>query len=306
MPVTPVSQDVARLTEAVGPERDAVIRGMETQVDQEGFPAVGTEVGGWLHFLTRLVGAKRVFEFGSGFGYSAYWFVRALPEDGMVVLTEIDADELDQARAYFDQGGFSDRAQFEEGDATEIAERYDGPFDIVLIDNEDTRYIEAFKTIRGKLRPGSLVIADNTIVAEPIDTDDVLAVVEGEEAPDATEASVPTATPMTPIPKPKTKIPLRTMFKPAPPARTTIGVAVSPTPAYVLLPVRLMNSKRRAGATMLRYVEPCDTTASSEPKTPISSVEKNVYPRTNGRERTVPTQRLWRTTTEAPLLSLPP
>jgi predicted O-methyltransferase YrrM len=35
--------------------------------------------------LARAVDARRVFEFGSGFGYPAYWFARALPADGEVV-----------------------------------------------------------------------------------------------------------------------------------------------------------------------------------------------------------------------------
>jgi predicted O-methyltransferase YrrM len=71
--------------------------------DREGFPTVGAAVGGWRALLARAVDAERVFEFGSGFGYSAYWFARELPADGEVVLTEIDEDELDQAREYLEK-----------------------------------------------------------------------------------------------------------------------------------------------------------------------------------------------------------
>jgi predicted O-methyltransferase YrrM len=186
-----VSETVAALVREIGPEQDTVLRKMEKQVQAEEFPAVGPEVGGWFALLTRIIEADRVFEFGSGFGYSAYWIARALPEDGEIVLTEIDADELEQAREYFEQGRLTDCAHFEQGDAIDIVEMYDGPFDIVHIDNEDTRYIEAFEAVRNKLKSGSLVVADNTIHAEPvIDARDVLSLVRGEDAPEATEASV--------------------------------------------------------------------------------------------------------------------
>jgi predicted O-methyltransferase YrrM len=91
-----VSETVAALVREIGPEQDTVLRKMEKQVQAEEFPAVGPEVGGWFALLTRIIEADRVFEFGSGFGYSAYWIARALPEDGEIVLTEIDADELEQ------------------------------------------------------------------------------------------------------------------------------------------------------------------------------------------------------------------
>jgi predicted O-methyltransferase YrrM len=115
------------------------------------------------------VDARRVFEFGSGFGYSAYWFAGALPEDGEIVLTEVDADELDEARGFLERGGFADRARFEHGDAIDIVERYDGPSDCVMVDNEKDRYAEAFDAVRGKVAEGGLVLADNAVAAGSIE-----------------------------------------------------------------------------------------------------------------------------------------
>jgi predicted O-methyltransferase YrrM len=183
-----VTDTVASIASTVRPDRDEVLREMDDHADSEGFPTVGPEVGGWLTLLARAVDAERVFEFGSGFGYSAYWFARALPADGEVVLTDIDRDELDAAKEYFERGGLADRARFEYGDAIDIVEGYDGPFDVVLLDNEKHRYVEAFETIRGKLRPGSLVLADNAVTAGVIDAEALAAVLAGEtrETSDAT------------------------------------------------------------------------------------------------------------------------
>lgn len=174
-----VPEEIGRFAHTLGPQPDTIIEEMDAKAEREGFPTVGPAVGGWLQLLAGLVDAKRVFEFGSGFGYSAYWFARALPADGEVVLTEVDADELNQARDYLARGGYADRARFEHGDAIDTVESYDGPFDVALVDNEKDRYVEAFEAIRDKLAPGGVVIADNAMTAGIIDFDALLAYREG-------------------------------------------------------------------------------------------------------------------------------
>ena len=181
---------IAALAREVGLSRDDILVEMDERAAREGFPTVGPEVGGWLTLLTRLVGARRVFEFGSGFGYSAYWFARGLPENGEVILTEVDADELAGARRYFRRAGMDGKARFEHGDAIEIVDGYDGPFDVVLVDNEKDRYVEALEAVEGALRRGSLVLADNAVTAgEYVDAGDVLALARGDDQPGATTAS---------------------------------------------------------------------------------------------------------------------
>ena len=177
----------AEFARAIGPDPDEIIAEMDAQADAEGFPTVGPTVGGWLQLLARMVDARRVFEFGSGFGYSAYWFARALPDDGEIVLTEVDEDELDQAREYMARGGFDDLASYELGDAIDTVDDYEGPFDAVLIDNEKHRYREAFEAIRPKVAEGGVVIADNAVTAGPIDFEALSALVRGEGPSDVNE-----------------------------------------------------------------------------------------------------------------------
>ena len=166
---------------AAGPEPSPVQREMADYAEETGFPVVGPEVGAALGLLTRIVDAERVFEFGSGFGYSASWFAGALPPEGLVVLTEVDAEELEMARRNLEEAGLDGRAAFEHGDAMETFERYDGPFDVVLLDHAKARYPEAVEPVRKKLAPGGLVIADNA-VAGPFTVEDLAAGFEGEPA----------------------------------------------------------------------------------------------------------------------------
>jgi caffeoyl-CoA O-methyltransferase len=169
---------------AVGPEPDDIIAEMDARAEREGFPTVGPAVGGWLRLLARAVDAERVFEFGSGFGYSAAWIAPALRADGELVLTEVDEGELADAREYLERGGYAVTPVFEAGDALDSIERYDGPFDLVLLDHEKERYAEAFAAVREKVPVGGLVCADNAMTAGPMEFEALRQLVDGSAGGD--------------------------------------------------------------------------------------------------------------------------
>lgn len=156
---------------ATAPEHTAVQAEMAAVADEQNFPTIGPVAGGILRTLARLTNAGTVFEFGSGFGYSASWFLRGGADH--VVCTEIDADEADQGETFMAEAGWDDRVSYEVGDAIELVDGYEGPFDVVLIDNEKHRYVEALDAVRPKLTPGSVVVADN-MMHGPIDFGDLV------------------------------------------------------------------------------------------------------------------------------------
>jgi predicted O-methyltransferase YrrM len=170
-----------RFVRAVGPSHDPVQERMAAYADEHGFPIIGPEAGGVLALLARLTDAESVFEFGSGFGYSATWFLRGM-DGGRVVLTEHDPEELQLGREFLAEAGLADRAAFEDGDALATVERYEGPFDVVLVDHGKSRYAEAFDRVRDKVRSGGVVVADN-VLRGPVDLEVLLAAVEADVVP---------------------------------------------------------------------------------------------------------------------------
>jgi predicted O-methyltransferase YrrM len=175
--------DLARFVRATGPDHDPIQAEMADYADEHGFPTIGPGPGAVLRLLARLTVAESVFEFGSGYGYSASWFARGM-RDGTVVLTEFDADELDMGREFLGRADYPVEFEFVHGDAVAAVEDYDGPFDLVLIDHQKERYAEAFETVREKVRPGGVVVADN-VVAGPIDFPALVEYVDGgTELPD--------------------------------------------------------------------------------------------------------------------------
>ena len=126
--------------------------------------------------LAKAVNAKRVFEMGSGFGYSTIWFAHAVGAGGTVVHTDGDSNNTSQAKEYVARAGFADRVRFETGDAVGILEAEDELFDVILIDIDKKDYPSALKAAVPKLREGGFILTHNTIwsnrVADPSETGD--------------------------------------------------------------------------------------------------------------------------------------
>lgn len=144
---------------------ETVVLEMEAEADRRGFPAVGRNVGVTLEVLARSIGARRVFELGSGFGYSAYWFARAVGPDGDVHCTDGDPENVSAGEAYLARAGLGDRVTYHMGDALTSFADVDGEFDIVFVDIDKPGYPDAWRAGSQRLRVGGLYIADNTLAA---------------------------------------------------------------------------------------------------------------------------------------------
>jgi caffeoyl-CoA O-methyltransferase len=145
------------------PPRDAVLIEMEALAAARSFPIVGPEVGLLLHILARVSGARAVLELGSGFGYSACWIARALPEDGIIHCTDHDVANRDQALGFLARAGLTDRVCFHVGDALEVIARLPGPFDLIFNDINKLDYPKVIDLAAARLRSGGLLITDNTL-----------------------------------------------------------------------------------------------------------------------------------------------
>jgi predicted O-methyltransferase YrrM len=182
------TETIGRLVRAVAPDHDRIQREMADYARENGFPIIGPEAGATLRLLARLTDARRVFEFGSGFGYSAYWFAMGARDDATFVLTEFDADELSMARDFFERAGLDTKTTFRQGDAVAIVDDYDGPFDVVLVDHQKSRYADAFEKVREKVAPGGVVVADN-VTHGPADTAALARHAEGEPLGDVDDST---------------------------------------------------------------------------------------------------------------------
>ncbi|CAL1239255.1 O-methyltransferase [Candidatus Methylocalor cossyra] len=152
-----------------------VLVDMESLATQLNFPIVGRLCGNFFKILARGIGARRVFEFGSGFGYSAYWFAEAVGPEGRVVCSDADPENAVRAEHFLRRAGLWERVEFRVGWAQDVFQATSGEFDICYNDVDKGDYPAIWRMARERIRPGGLYIADNVLwggrvaVEQPVD-----------------------------------------------------------------------------------------------------------------------------------------
>jgi caffeoyl-CoA O-methyltransferase len=147
---------------AASDDNDVLLE-MEALAEREGFPIIGRLCGQGLEILARAVSARRIFEMGSGYGYSAYWFSRAAGPDGEIHLSDTDPDNERKAHDFLGRAGLAEPIHFHVADAFEALDATRGEFDIVYCDIDKTGYPEAWERGHRRVRVGGLYICDNML-----------------------------------------------------------------------------------------------------------------------------------------------
>jgi caffeoyl-CoA O-methyltransferase len=142
---------------------EPVLLEMEAEGKERGFPIIGRLVGVTVELLARSVGAERVFELGSGFGYSAYWFSRAVGATGEVHGTDGDPANEPKALDYLSRAGLAEPIRWHVGDAVTHLGTVPGEFDVVYNDIDKDGYPAAWMAARERIRVGGLYVCDNVL-----------------------------------------------------------------------------------------------------------------------------------------------
>lgn len=142
---------------------EPVLLEMEALAEKKSFPIIGRLCGRSLEVLARSIGAKRIFELGSGFGFSAYWFSRATGSGGEIHLTDMDPENEKLALDFLGRANLADPIEYHVSDALEAFNATDGEFDIVYCDIDKDGYPDAWRAGRERVRVGGYYICDNML-----------------------------------------------------------------------------------------------------------------------------------------------
>lgn len=142
--------------------RHEVLAKMEVEARKRDFPIVGPLVGKLLYQLAKMVEARRIFEMGSGYGYSAFWWALAV-DGGEIHCTEGSDSNRVEGETYLKDAGLLHRVKYHVGNALDIIDRVDGVFDIVFIDIDKQSYPAALEKAAPRVREGGLLVADNVL-----------------------------------------------------------------------------------------------------------------------------------------------
>lgn len=150
-------------------EEDEALLGAVAAAEAAGLPAiqVSPPQGKLLQLLVRLVGARKILEFGTLGGYSAILMARALPDDGRLISLEANPHYAEVAKRSIEAAGVGEKVDVRIGAALEALPALEqdsvGPFDLVFIDADKVNTPNYFAWALERMRPGGLIVADNVV-----------------------------------------------------------------------------------------------------------------------------------------------
>lgn len=118
--------------------------------------------GRLLSMLSKIIAPKRILELGTFTGYSALCLAEGLALDGELHTVEHNDEDCEALEELF---AADPRIKIHIGDASEFIGSLPGLWDLVFIDANKREYVTYMKLLLPKMRPGGVILADNTLWA---------------------------------------------------------------------------------------------------------------------------------------------
>ncbi|MBQ8736578.1 MAG: class I SAM-dependent methyltransferase [Bacteroidaceae bacterium] len=125
--------------------------------------ASGHLQGRLLTMIVKMVRPKTILEIGTYSGYSGLCLAEGLDEGGMLHTFEINDEQEDFTRPWFENSPYADKITFHIGDALDLVPKMDVVFDLAFIDGDKRKYVEYYEMVMERLSSGGYILADNTL-----------------------------------------------------------------------------------------------------------------------------------------------
>lgn len=146
---------------------------------------ISPEQGQFMALLVKLMGVRQAIEVGVFTGYSALSVALALPDGGRLLACEIDEAPTRIGRPFWERAGVADKIDLRIASALQTLDQCLGAgeagcYDFAFVDADKTSYGDYYERCLQLLRPGGLVMLDNTLrrgaVAYMADSEDTRAI----------------------------------------------------------------------------------------------------------------------------------
>ncbi|MCY4778747.1 class I SAM-dependent methyltransferase [Sphingobacterium sp. UT-1RO-CII-1] len=155
----------AYLEQVCGPENELLKRINRETYLRETMPHMlsGHFQGRVLAMLSKLISPKRILEIGTFTGYATLCLAEGLVSDGIIYTIDINEEQEERVRGYFNDSVFSNKIKYLIGDAIDVIEMIEGDFDMVFIDADKKRNLYYFETLINRVPSGGLILIDNVL-----------------------------------------------------------------------------------------------------------------------------------------------
>lgn len=125
--------------------------------------ATGHLQGKFLEFISVMIKPENILEIGTFTGYSAICLAKGLRPEGKLITIELNDELASFSHSYFCKAGVESKITQLTGNALEIIPGLNIMFDLVFIDGDKREYIEYYRLIIDKVKPGGFILADNVL-----------------------------------------------------------------------------------------------------------------------------------------------
>lgn len=127
---------------------------------------IGPEQGTFMTMLASMMGARQVIEVGTFTGYSSICLARGMAPDGRLICCDINQEWTSLARIYWQKAGLADRIELRLGPALDTLRSLpqQASLDLAFIDADKTGYASYWDQIVPRMRPGGMILVDNTLL----------------------------------------------------------------------------------------------------------------------------------------------
>lgn len=126
------------------------------------FPAINNDIGSFISFMVPYWKPKNIFEMGSGYGHSAFWYLLSeYPCVENIVLTEKRTDLLEKFESLPWPQSWRDKIKYHNADAFEILDSVE-QIDLALIDGVKGDYLKCLQVLESKMSKDGIVLIDNS------------------------------------------------------------------------------------------------------------------------------------------------
>jgi predicted O-methyltransferase YrrM len=125
--------------------------------------ASGHLQGRLLKMFVKMIDPTNILEIGTYSGYSGLCLAEGLKPGGQLYTIEINDEQEDFTRPWFENSPYKDQIHFLIGNALDIVPTLNVTFDMAFVDGDKRLYKEYYEMVLQHIRPGGYMLADNTL-----------------------------------------------------------------------------------------------------------------------------------------------
>lgn len=138
---------------------------LEDLAHENGVPVIPHETVVFLSFLLKQKQPKNVLEIGTAIGFSASLMAETLGKEAKITTIDRFPVMIEKAKTTFAKLGLEDQVTLLEGDAADLLNTLDGPYDFIFMDSAKAKYISFLPECLRLLSDDGILMVDDIFQA---------------------------------------------------------------------------------------------------------------------------------------------